>query len=633
MKRLFPVALLIAAACASVFGQTNIDRIEYFFDSDPGFGNGTSIAITPGPNQNVNINISTSALTVGFHTLIIRARHQSGSWGVQDSRVVYVASQAVTSDAILSSMEYYIDTDPGPGNGTPVTITGAPASVNLLANIPTGSLAGGFHVLHLRARDVDGNWGVPDSRAFYVIPSNVAAQGTVTQLEYFFDNEPGYGAGTQLTVTAGTQINISQLIASTPLSNGFHTISIRARDNDGVWGFAEVRPFYVDPFTQISSLEYYVDTDPGEGAATPVSITPGGSIDQNFPVATASLTAGTHTLGIRAARTDGSWGNTTTQAFNVNATPVNNTPVLSSQTTTVFYSTDPVAINNSITLTDADGAIVSATVSITTNFQTSEDELLFTAQNGISGSYNSGVMTLSGAASVASYQTALRSVQYNNTATAPNTADRTISFVVNDGLANSNAVTATITINKPPVIEAAGKDTQAGGNIVLQFDDIFSDPDDNLDFTTLSVISKQGAVVTISGEFITVNYVSISEFKGTDQLTITICDTGGQCQTQLVSVEVGAEVDIYNGISANGDTTNDFFKIRFLPIGSRVAIFNRWGDTVYENSDYDINDPSKRFEGIGKNGNELTAGTYYYKIVLPPSDGSREYTGYLHLKR
>src|SRR5262249_12886366 len=66
--------------------------------------------------------------------------------------------------------------------------------------------------------------------------------------------------------------------------------------------------------------------------------------------------------------------------------------------------------------------LTGATVSIIAGFNGSQDVLRFTNQNGISGSYSAttGVLTLSGAASVANYQTALQSVAYFNSSNLPN---------------------------------------------------------------------------------------------------------------------------------------------------------------------------------------------------------------------
>jgi hypothetical protein len=785
----------MAAACCPAFAQTNIDAMEYFFDSDPGLGNGVSIPITPGPVQNVNFSINISALTVGFHTLTIRAKHQAGSWGVYDSRTIYVTAGSVTTDGVLTEIEYYIDSDPGPGNGTALTISGSPTSVDILPLISTTSLSPGFHVIHFRSLDSEGQWGIPDARPFYVVAGGVNSQANVTNLEFFFDTEPGYGAGIPLIITAGTDIDIPALINSAALSNGFHSISIRAKDEDGQWGFAETRTFYVDEFSQVSAVEYYIDTDPGEGSATAVAVTSSGSIDVDFTIPTGSFSAGPHTIGVRAARTDGSWGSTTTSTFNIqegqtitfgalaaatygdapfglagttssgltlsysssdplvatisgstvtivgagstsitasqagdgsyapatditqtlvvnkanqtitfgaltsktagdapftlgalsnsslgvvysssntgvatvsgntvtivsagttnitasqtgngnyNAAtdviqplivlPVNNLPSIATQPGAAFYVDGPVVIHSTIAITDSDDLLSSATVSITSGFQTAGDQLTFILQGAIVGFFNTGtgVLTVSGSASVADYQAVLRSVRYNNTASSPNTNDRTISFRVNDGTTNSNTVVSIITINKPPAIEAPPRETQAGGNIVFLVGEILSDPDDNLDLSTLNIISARGALITIAGDVITINYSALPDYEGTDELTITVCDLGGKCRTQVIAVEVGADVEVFNGISANSDGRNDYFRIRFLPPGSQVVILNRWGDAVYENKEYDSNDPSKRFEGKGTGGQVLSVGTYFYKITLPEG---KTHTGYLHLKQ
>ncbi|MBK8685500.1 MAG: hypothetical protein IPN26_11150 [Bacteroidetes bacterium] len=61
----------------------NIVKIEYFFDNDPGFGNGTSAPITPGSNiANLNINADVSALPSGIHQLYVRCQDANGQWSI-----------------------------------------------------------------------------------------------------------------------------------------------------------------------------------------------------------------------------------------------------------------------------------------------------------------------------------------------------------------------------------------------------------------------------------------------------------------------------------------------------------------------------------------------------------------------
>src|SRR6185437_11658635 len=147
----------------------------------------------------------------------------------------------------------------------------------------------------------------------------------------------------------------------------------------------------------------------------------------------------------------------------VSVTPVNDAPVLNAHGGTLSYTENQAAaaIDALLTASDVDSTnLTGATVSITGNFASGQDVLGFTTQSGISGSYNAatGVLTLSGSASVAAYQTALASVTYSNTSDNPSGLTRTVSFQVNDGSAAnnlSNVVTATVSVtpvNDAPVI-------------------------------------------------------------------------------------------------------------------------------------------------------------------------------------
>ncbi|MBD2520023.1 putative Ig domain-containing protein [Nostoc sp. FACHB-973] len=128
----------------------------------------------------------------------------------------------------------------------------------------------------------------------------------------------------------------------------------------------------------------------------------------------------------------------------------NNTVITSGSISALAYTENATtAINSGIIISDLDSAnLVSATVSITSGFVSGQDTLAFTNQNGITGSYNTstGVLTLTGSATVANYQTALRSITYTNSSDNPTTTPRTISFLVNDGTANSTVVTRNINI-------------------------------------------------------------------------------------------------------------------------------------------------------------------------------------------
>ena len=76
-----------------------------------------------------------------------------------------------------------------------------------------------------------------------------------------------------------------------------------------------------------------------------------------------------------------------------------------------------VAVDSGVTVSSDDADLTGATVTISSGTLQSGDTLNFTNQNGISGSYSGGVLTLSGSATPAQYQAALQSVTFSTTST------------------------------------------------------------------------------------------------------------------------------------------------------------------------------------------------------------------------
>lgn len=127
-----------------------------------------------------------------------------------------------------------------------------------------------------------------------------------------------------------------------------------------------------------------------------------------------------------------------------------------------------LAVTAALTVSDVDSANLSgASVQITSNLQPG-DELQFTSQNGITGVWNAGngTLTLSGSATLARYQTALRTVKYRSTQAFPGTAVRTISFGVSDG-SSSNVVARTIAMvtRSSPVWSEGFEGLPVGGDL------------------------------------------------------------------------------------------------------------------------------------------------------------------------
>jgi len=118
--------------------------------------------------------------------------------------------------------------------------------------------------------------------------------------------------------------------------------------------------------------------------------------------------------------------------FDARTSAVVDSPTLtiSTGTTSFVGPSTPIAIDPNLTLTGSQ-AISSAKIVIVTGYASSQDSLVFTDQNGIVGSFSAGtgILTLTGSATVAAYEAALKSVAFANSAGAtPVVGTRQISF-------------------------------------------------------------------------------------------------------------------------------------------------------------------------------------------------------------
>ena len=127
----------------------------------------------------------------------------------------------------------------------------------------------------------------------------------------------------------------------------------------------------------------------------------------------------------------------------------------------------PVAIAGSDAIVaDADGTMLAWTKATITNRPDGDSEKLEadTSDTPLTSSYANGVLTLSGAASLAVYQEVLTTVKYSNTASSPQAGDRTITVVANDGITDGQPAVATVTVQSSAL--PSGYTITAGDSLV-----------------------------------------------------------------------------------------------------------------------------------------------------------------------
>lgn len=278
-------------------------------------------------------------------------------------------------------------TDPGIGNGTALAITPQPNINGYSQSINLGALPQGFYTVYIRALDADGKWSITNgNRPFsYIVapvyPGAPPANANIVRLEYVLDVNTPYGSGTPVTVTPNTNLaNLNVVVDLTGVPVGPHILYIRSQDADGKWSITNIRNFSnstasnypaAPPAAQnIVQAEYFIDTDPGLGNGTPITITPGTNIaDIPLSISTTSLSVGPHTFYVRSRSADGKWSLTNLRTFQVGTISVLPDSIVFPATVINTTTTRSLVIrNNSTTAQTITGVTVGAPY--TSNFTT-----------------------------------------------------------------------------------------------------------------------------------------------------------------------------------------------------------------------------------------------------------------------
>ena len=311
-------------------------------------------------------------------------------------------------------------------------------------------------------------------------------------------------------------------------------------------------------------------TQPANGTAvnngTDVSYTPNADYCNSGPAGSPDTFTYTLTPG----------GSTAT--VSVTVTCASDSPdVTTSGGSLAYTENDPATpIDPGLTVSDPDGGamITGATVAITSNFAAGQDVLALAGVHpGISAGPQSGdTLTLTGTATPAAYQSALRDVTYLNTSEGPSTLARTVTFTVTDDAALSDSATRGITVaavnDAPTAVDDSGttdEDTPlsvAAPGVLANDTDV--DPGDTstvvaLNGTgTLTQTLPSGASVTISANG-SYSYDPQSAFQSlstgetaSDSFTYTMSDGDGAQSTATVTLTV-------NGISDAPTAVADSF--------------------------------------------------------------------------
>ncbi len=283
------------------------NSLEYYFDNDPGYGNGIQLAVS-GTSTDADVALAIPSLASGIHTLYMRMKDNSGIWGTTYQKLIFI-NNGITGASTISTAEYFFDTDPGFGNGTQLAIsgTGIDADIDLVA----GSLQTGLHTIYLRLKNNSGGWSTVYQSTVFV---NAGTTGStnITNAEYYFDTDPGVGKATAITLNTSS-LDSALKVNTTGLSAGIHTLAIRLKNNNNAWSSTYSNDINIfagnDSVPSISSLEIFNNTDEGINKNILLPITKTAKLDTTISIFIPDNGKDNSVVGLRLHNQAGQTGN------------------------------------------------------------------------------------------------------------------------------------------------------------------------------------------------------------------------------------------------------------------------------------------------------------------------------------
>ena len=248
-----------------------IIQAEYFIDTDQGVGNGVPI-LSENPVDSLNIldSIQVSELNTGLHYFTIRYKDSFGKWSHSQSKPFFVmnfpdVNEVVENPYPIIQAEYFIDTDPGVGNGVAIFSEIPVDNFNILDSIQVSELNTGLHYLTIRYKDSFGKWSHSQSKPFFTmnlpdVNEVVENPYPIIHAEYFIDEDPGIGNG--IAIISEEPVNIMNIVDSIAVSLevGQHSLTIRYKDSFGKWSHSETKQFVISetpPLVVDGLVAYY----------------------------------------------------------------------------------------------------------------------------------------------------------------------------------------------------------------------------------------------------------------------------------------------------------------------------------------------------------------------------------------
>lgn len=99
---------ILLLCCHFLTKAQNIKTLEYFFDTDPGYGNGTTITLNT-PELDSAFNFAIPGLSTGLHTVYVRLKNSANEWSHSFYREDFMVWQGSNGTPKIQMLDYFID--------------------------------------------------------------------------------------------------------------------------------------------------------------------------------------------------------------------------------------------------------------------------------------------------------------------------------------------------------------------------------------------------------------------------------------------------------------------------------------------------------------------------------------------
>jgi hypothetical protein len=217
----------------------------------------------------------------------------------------------------VKGYEYWIDDNMPEKVYSSIT----PVSVfHLQTNLPLTGVSFGFHVLNLRFHSSTNLWSSVLQQFFTKITAPNGVDKKIVSYEFWIDDD--YASRTIQNITPSSVYHMMDPLNLANVSDGFHVLNLRYKDNDNVWSsvlqqFFTKSPASVGNDKKIVSFEYWVDND--YTSRTIQNVTPSSVYHMMDLINLTSITSGFHILNLRFKDNTDSWSSLLTQFFTKNS--------------------------------------------------------------------------------------------------------------------------------------------------------------------------------------------------------------------------------------------------------------------------------------------------------------------------